>query len=818
MNKISVIVLLCVYAARVLAADLSAWREADWIGFTKDGRRSDLAERMIFLKRLKEPASKRVYVSSLLRKPFRVDQPVRSASVQVCGLGLHELYLNGKKIGDRVLEPAPTTYDKLSLYSVYDVTANIKQGGNGIGLMLGNGFYGQDFGFYAPQLNYGAPRAKLVLTIEYTDGSSMQVATDESWRAAQSPILFDNLYGGETYDARMEQPGWSTAGFADADWHTVEIMDAPTDRVIEQRLEPMLKIRAVRPVAVTAAENGEWILDLGENMTGWIEARFNEPRGTVVEMRFAEHLMPGGKAIDTASTGVRATGCEQKDIYICKGGGERWEPRFTYHGFRYVQVKGLTQKPELGNFTGWFIRTGLERIGRFKCSDPLLNKFYDVSLRTIEGNLQGLLSDCPHRERCAWLGDMHATAETINMNYAAGSLWRKHIADFGTTLGASVLPKIHYPADDFPEAVDPRAPSNIACGRRLCGQARPDWGVAMILVPWYNWLYFGDRETAENSWEMMEDYMEFLHEGELRDNLIKKGYAYGDWAPPGGNPKMDTSPRLSASILYVRTLRAMAQMAKLLGKDGEARNYVERAGEVSEAINQRFFNADENHYGTQTATAMALSSGGVVPAGKESKIAAGLNRLIMEESGGNYTTGIMGHRYLYTVLNDNGYAATSAKLFANTGYPSLSYMTETLGLTTWPENNSFVEEGQRFNRHSYNHPMQSGFAVAFHESIGGIRPDPDHPGFERFILKPCFLPGLEWARADYESVRGKISSHWKRDGETVHWTVTVPESSVARVELPSGMVVNGKAIGSAGLELEAGEWTLDVSLIKPHGN
>ena len=253
---------------------LPAWREADWIGFTKDGRTSGFAQRMIFLKQLKEPVSKRVYVSSLLRKPFRVDQPVRSASVQVCRLRLHELYLNGDKVGDRVLEPAPTTYDKLSFYSVYDVTADIKPGGNGIGLMLGNGFYGQDFGFYAPQLRYGAPRAKLVLTIEYTDGTLMQVATDESWKAAQSPILFDNLYGGETYDARMEQPGWSTAGFADADWHAVEIMNAPTERVIKQRLEPMRKIRAVRPVAVTAAENGEWILDLGENMTGWVAGPF----------------------------------------------------------------------------------------------------------------------------------------------------------------------------------------------------------------------------------------------------------------------------------------------------------------------------------------------------------------------------------------------------------------------------------------------------------------------------------------------------------------------------------------------------------------
>jgi len=713
-------------------------------------------------------------------------------------LGLHELYLNGRKVGDQVLSPAPTSYDKHAFYTVHDVTASLCEGQNAVGLWLGNGFYGQDFAFLAPQLHYGAPRAKLLLTIEYADGKNTRIVTDDSWKAAQSPILFDNLYGGETYDARLELAGWSKPEFNDKGWAAVKTMDTPTKKVVEQRLEPIRKVRAIQPVAVLPADNGEWILDLGENFAGWIEVRLNEPRGTEIELRFAELLMPGGKEIDSASTGVFATGCEQKDIYICKGGGETWEPRFTYHGFRYVQIKGLSRKPKLADFTGWFVRTDLKRIGSFECSDPLINRFYEVSLRTIESNLHGLLSDCPHRERCAWLGDMHASAEVISMNYAANRLWQKHVADFRTVLGASSLPKQHYPREDFPVAVDSRAPANIACGRRLCGQARPDWGVAMVLIPWYNWLYYGDSETVTNAWEMMKNYMQFLVESEVKDNLIKKGYAYGDWCPPGSNSKMDTPPQLSASILHYRSLRAMAQMAKLLGKEGQERTYAKRAGKVKQAINLRFFDADQNHYGSQTATAMALQDG-VVPDGKEAAVASGLNQLIMKKSGGAYTTGIMGHRHLYTALNDYGFGATTETLWQRRDFPSLAYATEKHGLTTWPETIQNWKRG--YGQGSFNHPMQSGFAVTFHESIGGIRPDQDHPGFEKIILQPCFLEGLSWATVTYDSVRGTIVSKWRKNKGRVQWDVVIPKGSTAEVRLkldPNAVQKNGKSIKSSG--------------------
>lgn len=790
------------------AGDVNKWESAQWIGYTQDKRTSSHAERNIHPGRLEKPITGRVHVSPLLRKTFQTKQTIRSAHVKLCGLGLHELYVNGHRVGDNVLSPAPTTYDHQAFYNIYDVTEYLNQGQNVLGIWLGNGFYGQNIAFAVPELQYGKPRAKLLLTIEYEDGSITEIATDKSWKGTQSPIVFDNLYAGETYDARLELTGWSKSGFNDKAWFPVEMMEAPTHKVVKQELEPIQKIRKVNPIAIWQVAKDEWILDVGENLAGWIEISLDEPRGTAIEMRFAELLKPGGKAIDVATTGVNATGCEQKDIYICKGGGESWEPRFTYHGFRYVQIKGLTKEPNLEDFTAWFIRTNLQRIGSFECSNTLINTYYEVSLRTIEGNLHGLLSDCPHRERCAWLGDMHVSAEAISMNYASNKLWQKHVADFETVLGAARTVAQHYPEGEIPPK-DLRAPSNIACGKRLCGQARPDWGMAMVLVPWYNWLYYGDEETVRSAWEMMVDYMEFLDEEEVKDGLIKEGYSYGDWCPPGGNKEMDTPPQLTASALYYQSNKLMSHMAKLLGKQQQSKKYAKLASQTKKAFNGKFFDSSGADYGSQTANSMALHYG-LVPEGKEMAVATSLNRLIQENNG--YSTGIMGHRQLYTVLNDRGYAATTQKLWNSTEYPNLGYMTEEHGLTTWPENVDDWTKDGKYTTRSFNHPMQSAFAVSFHESIGGIRPDPKHPGFTHFVLKPCFLPGLEWAKAEHDSPKGLILSSWERKGDVVIWNVKVPDVAFASVVLQSveKVLLNGKQIDAKDIKLSGGDWKLEI--------
>jgi alpha-L-rhamnosidase len=476
--------LTALFCVALPAAPLAAtdWNRAQWIGFTEDQRPIELAERA-FLRtgpgetkagkaaRPAKPAPCRSFPSPLLRKGFKLAKPVRSAWVSVCGLGYYELYLNGKKVGDRVLDPTQTSYDKRAFYVTHDVTELLLQGGNAIGLMLGNGFYGQNIALGGSSLVYGEPRATLRLAIEYTDGAQGTMVTDESWKAAQGPVAFDNVYLGETFDARCEFPGWSSPGFDDSAWKPARKMGAPTAVLLEQQLEPMCKIRSLKPVAVLPAGNGEWILDMGQNMTGWLNIRVREASGCQIRMRFAELLMPDSKEIDTASTGVHVTGGDQMDIYVCKGGDvEEWEPRFTYHGFRYVRISGLSKKPGFADFTGWLVRTDAARIGTFECSDALINKFYNVSTWTIEDNLQGIISDCPHRERCAWMGDNAAVGEAASYNFDLRLFWPKVSADMETVLGANK------PRKEGGLPYDPRAPCNIAVGKRLCNQARPDWG------------------------------------------------------------------------------------------------------------------------------------------------------------------------------------------------------------------------------------------------------------------------------------------------------------------------------------------------------
>lgn len=747
---------------------------------------------------------RKTHPSVFLRKSFSISKDIASAEIAVCGLGLYELYLNGQKVGDRVLDPAQTSYNKRAFYVIHDVT-ELLNGNNSLGVMLGNGFYGQNMAF-SPGLSYGKPRAMLVVNIVYKDGTKEQIVTDESWKANNSPILFDNIYLGETYDARLELNGWSSFSFDDTSWETAELLEAPTNNLLEQELEPMRKIRPVHPIALWPAENG-WILDMGQNMTGWLAISVKEKEGTVVKMRFAEHLMPNKQNIDPASTGIHVTGNTQTDIYICKGDGvETWEPRFTYHAFRYVQIEGLRGTTDLSQFTGWLVRTDAERIGTFKCSDTLINKFYEVSIWTIEDNIQGLLSDCPHRERCAWMGDAYVVAEAASFNFDLKRLWQKTSSDMETVLGVS---KAHF-KDPFP--YDARTPSNISVGKRLCLQARPDWGAATIMVPWFSYVYYGDKAIIEGAWDMMEGWMAYLDEKVQEDGVINGGF--GDWCPPGGNPEMDTPPALTSTALYYQSLVSMEKMALVLDRKEVASTYSEKAKVVKEAFNQTFFNAETKSYGSQTGNAFALYSG-LVFEGLEQLVADNLAELIMKDKNGHYSTGIFGHRPLYTVLNDYGHDAVTKHLWSIIDYPSLGFMTEEHDLTVWPEGVSNWDKTERYYRHSFNHPMQSGFAASFHESLGGIRPNEEFPGFKKFYLKPTFLEGLDWVEVTHKSSQGIIESSWKKEGLKIIWSITVPDNSEANIQLPhyqkEQITLNNASVNANVFSVYSGTYTIIVT-------
>ena len=751
-----------------------AWQPAKWIGLAQDTRQSPLASRVLERPR---PAQAQSFPAPMFRRVFQLKPGVTRARVYVCGLGYHEVYVNGQRMGDQVLDPGQTTYDVRAFYVTHDVTAAVKSGDNAVGIYLGNGFYGQNIGFSSKGLCYGPPVLLARLVVDYRDGSTEIVGTDDSWKAETGPVLFDNVYAGETYDAQCERPGWNQPGYDDAAWQKPSVVPAPTPKLQAQMIPPIRHIRTLKPVQVMAGGKGKWIFDLGQNIAGWVRLKPNLPTGTMITMRFGEELAEDGRQINFESTGVKHTFVKQTDIYVCKGvPGETWEPRFTYHGFRYVEVEGLTAQPALDLLEGVLVRTAVEPRGTFECSNELLNRIYRTSLWTIEDNLHSVPEDCPHRERCAWLGDAHCTAETGIFNFDMAAFWTKFMGDVETVLGKGGMNYLKRPAT-------PGIPCNIAVGRRLCQEARPDWGVAVVFVPWFIYNYYGDTQILAEHYPLMKRWVNYVN-AHAENSIIVEGY--GDWCPPGSNSKMECPVPLSSTAYQYGAWQVMEQVARLLGKTDDAAEFGRQAQITKTAFLTKFFDPQTHGFGSQTADALALRFG-LVPAGQIEALANDLARCVTEQHDGHAFVGIHGGRSLFTELDRYGHSAVVFTALTQTNAPSYGYNLS-VGLTTWPE----VPAPQPAGR-SLNHPMQSGFAAWFHESLAGIRPLA--PGFKRIAIQPHGFAELAWVKAEHISPYGPIISNWKRDGNQLTMDVTIPANTTAEVYVPAA---NASAITESG--------------------
>lgn len=753
--------------------DAVDWQDASWIRLAQDTRQSPLTKRPVQTRGMKQPRMAESFPSPLFRSEFTLRPGITRARAYVCGVGYSELYVNGQRVGDAVLDPGQTTYDVRALYVTHDITKLLKPGANAVGVMVGNGFMGQNLAFNSPNLANGAPALIAKIVVDYADGTTQVIATDESWKAETGPVIFDNVYAGETYDARLEHMGWSEAGFADADWRPAVKIAPVTATLQAQMIPPIRCIKTLKPQKIFAGENGKWIFDLGQNIAGWARIKLKAPAGTQITLQFAEILTPDGKALDHGTTGVAATGFEQTEIYVCKGGGgvETWQPRFTYHGFRYIEVGGLTAKPDANFLEGILVRSDVPARGSFECSEELLNRIYRTSLWTIEDNLHSTAEDCPHREKCGWLGDAHAMGETAILNFDMAQFWTKFVDDIGTTLGRG--------GETYWKAkAAPGIPCNIAVGRRLCQEARPDWASAYILLPWYLHTYYGDTDVFARHYVHLKRLIE--HTCTLReDGIVIRGY--GDWCPPGGNPNMECPPPLTSTAFFYGTLRIMENLAQQLGKADDAAGFARLADETKAAFNKKFFDAKSGGYGSQTADAVALRFD-LSPAGQRADVAKSLAREVVERHGGHAFVGIHGGRPLYTQLSDNGYDAAAFGALTKTNWPSYAY-TLAQNFTTWPERSDELKPGQSIAPHSLNHPMQSGFAAWFHESVAGIRPAA--PGFKRIELNPHGYEQIAWAKAEHDSPYGPIKSAWRSQGQEFTWTISIPANTTATTHVPA---------------------------------
>ena len=738
----------------------------------------------------------------LFRKDFNISDKIKNARLYISGLGYYEAWLNGKKVGDHVLDPAQTNYDKYALYSTYKITDLVIAGENTIGVMLGDGWYNQNKAF-GIDLSYGKPILICQLELEYQNGTKETIATDESWEWTEGPILSANVYAGESYDARREIENWSKPEGRKGEWKSSVLAVSHPPALRSQLLPPIKKMKELSPKKIYPIDSGRYVFDLGQNFAGWVRIKVNEPVGTTIRIRMSEEVYPDS-SLDFTSTGVFATQFIQTETYICKGSGiEEWEPRFTYHGFRYAEVSGLSSVPNAEALTGIVVHSSVSPVGTFACSDAQINKLHELTLWTLISNIHGFPSDCPHREKCGWLGDAHAIAPMSIYNFDMETFWIKYLHDIrssaereGVTIHHQEKNRIFYQAYK-----KPGIPYMISPGKRECGAASPDWGTALVQIPWYLYLYYGNSGILEEFYPDMKTWVDYISNLSV-NNIVTQGL--GDWCPPGGNEQIDCPYELSSTAYHYLDLKIIEQVANKLGFSNDESLFRERRAQVKQAFIKRFYDEKNKTFGSQTANALSLDLG-LVPEGDETSVSNAIAKDVAENFSGFPNTGIFGLSRIFDALARFGNEELAHQILTGKGKRSFENMWKIYDATTLWEELPVDEIAEtvyiRDKFGSHNHPMQGGFDAWFYKGIAGISPVPVNSGFRTIRFEPMLTQQLEWAEASYMSKYGLIKSSWKWGNNKFNWEIVIPPNCDGQVFLPavgkSRLQINGKEVSES---------------------
>jgi len=712
-----------------------------------------------------------VLPARLLRKDFSVPAPVRRATLYISGLGVSEAYLNGEKVSQDVLSPALSEYNKRVFYLTYDVTRMIRPGANAVGVMLGNGRY------FAPRSDvptntrtFGYPKLLLQLEMERADGKVERVCSDETWKlTTEGPIRANNEYDGEYYDARKEVAGWSRPGFASTGWQAAQVVDGPTGVLSAQSIAPIRVRETLKPVALHEVRPGVFVYDMGQNMVGWCRLTVTGPRGTQVTLRHAERLQSNGMLY---TDNLRSA--EAKDTYILKGQGiEVYEPRFTYHGFRYVELKGFPGKPALGTIEGLEVHDNLESASEFATSNPLLNRIYKAVQWGAKDNYRSIPTDCPQRdERQGWLGDR--SGESLGETYLFGlaSFYANWVTDMRDAQDADGR------ISDVSPAYWPLYNDNVT------------WPASFIMVTSHLYEQYGDVRVIEENYPAMRKWMTHM-ETYLKDDLMPRD-TYGDWCMPPESPELihsnDPKRKTDATVLgttyFYRLLRIMSDFAKLLGKADDVEEYELLAARMKTAFTNTYYHAETNQYANGSATSSVLPLAfRMTPNTDGQKIADAMVRKIAEEHQNHVATGLVGGQWLMQTLTDYGYPEVAYDIASQSSYPSWGYMLDHGATTIWE-----LWNGDTANpaMNSGNHLMLVGDLITWlYQNVAGIRTDLAQPGYKHILMRPTPVRGLSWAKASYRSSYGKIVSDWKVTGGRFAWNISVPPNAKATVYIPA---------------------------------
>lgn len=723
-----------------------------------------------------EPHAEHTRLSArYFRKSFEADKKVKKAVVYISGLGIYQLYINGEKIGAEELSPDPTQYDKRVFYNTFDVTDHIREGDNVIGTILGNGrFFTMRWGKSGiPRItNFGYPKMLLQLEITYADGRVQKIVSNPSWKVtAHGPVIANNEYDGEEYDANREMPGWDKPGFEDNGWLDAQLTSAPCDKV-EAQVNPLIKVMdTLHPKSIVEIAPGKYIFDMGQNMVGWAAIHIPEgKKGDTVKMRFAERLNEDNTLYTANLRGAWAT-----DKYIMKDGRQDWEPHFTYHGFRYVEITGYPGKPALSSLTGKVVYDGLETTGHFETSNPVINEVYHNAYWGIRGNYRGMPTDCPQRdERMGWLGDR-----------AVGSYGESFIFD-NNTLYAKWLQDIQDAQREDGSIPD------VAPSYWKIYSDNMTWPGAYPII--CNMLYhqFGNEEPLVAHYASIKKWLGYMRDKYVKDNIMTKD-TYGDWCMPPEKPELIHSQDPSrqtpgdylATAFYYKMLKLMQHFAALQHKTEDEQYYSRTAGDVAEAFNRKFLNKANDEYADNTATANLFALAyHLAPDSIRTKVFAHVAEKTMQDFNGHVSTGLVGAQQLMRGLTRNGRADIAYRLATNTTYPSWGYMAKEGATTIWE-----LWNGNTANpaMNSGNHVMLLGDLIVWlYEDLAGIKSDEGQAGFKKIVMKPIPVGDLNHVKASYHSVRGMIRSEWRRGDNDFNWSIEVPGNTTAEIYIPSG--------------------------------
>lgn len=741
------------------------------------------------------PSWEETSVHPILRKSIQIDKEVASARLYICGLGLYEAEINGNRIGDEYLTPYCNSYNNWIQYQTFDVTKFLEKGSNCLGALLGNGWYKGRFSFNGKEEGCYGNRFALLgeLMITYTDGTTETVITDESWKAEPSHILESSIYDGEIQDARQYKKGWSTAVVSEDEWQGVDLLDMDYSLLSARRSLPVRIKEKLKPVQVIHTPKDETVLDMGQNMVGWVSFHVNAPAGTVIRLQYGEELQEGCFYRENLRT-ARA-----EFIYTSDGQPVEVQPHFTFYGFRYVKVEGWQGELTTEDFTGCVVYSDMEQTGNIETSNPMINRLFLNALWGQKGNFLDVPTDCPQRdERMGWTGDAQMFSGTACMNMDCDAFFHKFLYDLAKeqeALGGIV-----------PHTVPSFDLSHKGENSFLAGGSSA-WSEAATVIPWNLYLHYGDKAILKQQLNSMKSYVDYIRSMDDGSRLWNSGFHFGDWLALDGqgdyNPFGGTPTDLIATAFYAYSSEILSKAAAVLGLTSIEEEYRKLSEEVKDAFCKEFLTprgrlaAD-----TQTAYILALFMK-LVPDEFRERILKDLCRNL-EENKYYLKTGFVGTPYFCRVLSENGRNDLAYRLLLNEEFPSWLYEVKLGATTIWERWNSLLPDGSfgELGMNSLNHYTYGSIAEWMYRNMCGINPLEEYPGYRKIRLAPQPDNRLQYAKASLNTAVGLYESSWSYKENGLYYQFTIPFHAQADLLLMNAeaknVTVNGKSLESGG--------------------